>query len=61
MLFEPWPQFLSAHPVDARSTGVLLDASERLGEVPTGEQLLPQARRGGVSDGSVRRRIMAAL
>ena len=29
------------HPVDARGTGVLLDASERLREIPTGQELLP--------------------
>ena len=58
---KPWPQLLGAHPVDARGTGVLLDASERLGEIPAGQELLPQVTRvGGVSDGAVRRRIAAA-
>ena len=50
-----------AHPVDASGTGVLLDASERLGEIPAGQELLPQAPRGGVSGGAVRRRVVAAL
>ena len=51
MVMQPWPQLLGAHPVDARGTGVLLDASERLGEIPAGQELLPQARLGGVSGG----------
>ena len=37
-----------AHPVDARGTGFLLDARERLGKVLAGQELLPQARLGGV-------------
>ena len=62
MVMQPRPQLLGAHPVDARGTGVLLDASERLGQVPAGEDLLPQrARVGGVSGGVIRRRIAAAL
>src|SRR6202022_3282546 len=55
MVFQPWPQLLRAHPVDARSTGVLLDASERVGEIPAGYELLPQARLGGVRCGIARR------
>ena len=47
MVMKPRPQLLGAHPVDARGTGVLLDASERLGEIPTGQELLPQARPAG--------------
>ena len=62
VVIQPRPQLLGAHPVDARGTGVLLDASERLGEIPAGQQLLPQRTRvGGVSGGVVRRRIVAAL
>jgi hypothetical protein len=62
MAVEPRPQLLGAHPVNARSTGVLLDASERLGEIPAGQELLPQRTRfGGVSGGVVQRRIAAAL
>ena len=34
---QPRPQLLGAHPADARGTGVLLDASERLGQVPAGD------------------------
>ena len=62
MAAKPRPQLLGAHPVGTRGPGVLLDASERLGEVPAGQELLPQATRvGGVSGGVVRRRIVAAL
>ena len=62
MVMQPRPQFLGAHPVDARGTGVLLDASERLGKVPAGQELRPQRTRlGGVSGGVIRRRIAAAL
>jgi hypothetical protein len=61
MIMQPRPQLLGAHPVDAWGTGVLLDASERLGEIPAGQEQLPQARLGGVSIGAVRRRIAAAL
>ena len=48
MAVKPGPQLLGAHPVDASGTGVLLDASERLGKVLAGQELLPQAppRRG---------------
>ena len=53
---EPWPQLLGAHPVDARGTGVLLDASERLSEIPAGQEQLPQARVGGVRCGIASRR-----
>ncbi len=61
MVSQPRPQLLGAHPVDARGTGVLLDASERLGEIPAGQELLPQVTRvGGVSGGVARRRIAAA-
>src|ERR1700694_1017467 len=57
VVLQPRPQLLRAHPVDARGTGVLLDASERLGEVPAGQELLPQAPRlGGVRRGVARRR-----
>src|SRR6266567_1624290 len=56
MAFQPRPQLLRAHPVDASGTGVLLDASERLGEILAGEKPLPQARLGGVRSGLVRRR-----
>ena len=56
MVMQPRPQLLGAHSVDAWGTGVLLDASERLGKVPAGHELLPQAPRfGGVSGGAVRR------
>ena len=61
MVFQPRPQLLGAHPVDARGTGVLLDASERLSKILAGCELLPQARLGGVSGGVIRRRIVAAL
>ena len=61
MAVKPRPQLPGAHPVDARGTGVLLDASERLGKVLAGQNLLPQTRRGGVSGGAVRRRVVAAL
>ena len=47
VVMKPWPQLLGAHPVDARGTGVLLDASERLGEISAGQQLLPHPRRRG--------------
>ena len=61
MVMQPRPQLLGAHPVDARGTGFVLDASERLGKISTGEQLLPQRTRfGGVSGGVIRRRIAAA-
>src|SRR5665811_1545253 len=53
---QPRPQLLGAHPVDARGTGVLLDASERLSEIPAGQEQLPQARVGGVRSGVARRR-----
>src|SRR6266545_6878821 len=56
MVFQPRPQLPRAHPVDARGTGVLLDASERLGEIPAGQELLPQAHLGGVRGGVARRR-----
>ena len=56
MVFQPRPQLLGAHPIDASGTGVLLDASERLSEIPAGQQLLPQARLGGVRSGVARRR-----
>jgi len=61
MAVKPGPQFPTAHPVDASGTDVLLDASERLGEIPAGEHQLPQVRLGGVSDGVIRRRADAAL
>src|SRR5215210_610948 len=61
MAVKPRPQLLGAHPVDARGTGVLLDASERQGEVLAGQESLPQARLGGVSGGVIRRRTVAAL
>ena len=61
MVMQPWPQVLGAHPVDARGTGVPLDASERLGKVLAGQEQLPQASRGGVSGGAVRHRVVAAL
>jgi hypothetical protein len=61
MVMQPRPQVLGAHPVDAWGTGVLLDASERLGQVAAGQELLPQARLDGVSGGVARRRILAAL
>src|SRR6266511_4106500 len=60
MVFQPRPQLLGAHPVDARGTGVLFDASERLGEILAGQELLPQARLGGVRGGVARRRGWAA-
>jgi hypothetical protein len=56
MVTQPRPQLLSAHPVDAWDTGFPLDASERLSEIPAGQELLPQARLGGVSCGVARRR-----
>src|ERR671924_1066996 len=58
---QPRPQLLGAHPVGAGSPGVLLDASERLGEVPAGQEPLPQARLGGVRSGVARRRGWTAL
>src|SRR5207245_11767981 len=58
---KPAPQLLGAHSVDASGTGVLLDTSERLGEIPAVQELLPQARFGGVSGGAIRRRGAAAL
>ena len=61
MVMQPRPQLLRAHPVDASGTGFLLDASERLGEILAGQELLPQARLGGVSGGVIRRRVDAAL
>jgi hypothetical protein len=62
MVLQPRPQLLRAHPVDARSTGVLLDTSARLGQVPVRESNLPQALNlSAVSIGTVRRRIVAAL
>src|SRR5450755_3974494 len=62
VVMQPRSQLLGAHPVDARGTGVPLDASERLGEIPAGQKQLPQrARVGGVSGGVIRRRIAAAL
>ena len=62
MVMQPRPQLLGAHPVDAWGTGVLLHASERLRQIPTGQQPLPQRTGdGGVNVGLVRRRIMAAL
>ena len=36
MVMQPRPQLLGAHSVNAWGTGVLLDASERLGEIPAG-------------------------
>jgi hypothetical protein len=45
MVMQPRPQLLGAHPVDARSTGVALDASERLSEVPTGQEITPAGTR----------------
>src|SRR5512140_1281137 len=56
MVVQPRPQLLRAQPVDAWGTGVLLDASERLSEILAGQELLPQARRGGVRCGIARRR-----
>ena len=61
MTVKPWPQLLGAHPIDACGTGVLLDASERLGEIPAGQHKLPQIHPGGVSGGAIRRRVVAAL
>src|SRR5262249_17404972 len=61
MVMQPRPQLLSAHPVDARGTGVLLDASERLGEIFVGQELLPQARLGGGGGGVARRGGWTAL
>ena len=61
VIFQPRPQLLGAHPVDAWGTGVLLDASERLGEILAGQELLPQARLGGVRCGIARRRGWTAL
>jgi len=60
VLFEPWPQLADRHAVDARGTGVALDASERQGKVLTGHDLLPQTCLGGVSGGVIRRRAVAA-
>jgi hypothetical protein len=61
MVLQPWPQFLCTHPVDASSTGVTLDTSERQGKILTGQELLPQTHHGGVSGGVTRRRVDAAL
>ena len=55
MVFQPRPQLLRAHPVDAWGTGFLLDVSERLSEILAGQELLPQACRGGVRCGIARR------
>jgi hypothetical protein len=56
MVFQPRPQLLCAHPVDASSTGVSLDTSKRLSEILTGQELLPKNHRDGVSNGVTRRR-----
>ena len=56
MVFQPRPQLLCAHPVDASSTGVTLDTSKRQSEILTGQKLLPETHRGGVSNGVTRRR-----
>jgi hypothetical protein len=56
VVFQPRPELLGAHPVDARGTGVLLDTSERQDEVLAGHEPLPQARLGGVRSGVARRR-----
>src|SRR6516164_4220660 len=61
VVMQPRPQLLGAHSVNAWGTGVLLDASERLGEIPAGHELLPQARFGGVRGGIARRRGWTAL
>jgi hypothetical protein len=62
VVFQPRPQLLGAHPVDARSTGVLLNASERVSEIPAGHQLHPQSTRlDGVRHGVAGRRGWAAL
>ena len=61
MAVKPRTQLLSAHPVDAWGTGVLLNASERLSEILAGQELLPQARLGGVRCGIARRRGWTAL
>ena len=61
VLFQPRPQLTSRHRVDASGTGVALNTSERRHEVLAGEDLLPQARSSGVSDGVVGRRAVAAL
>jgi hypothetical protein len=58
---KPGPQLRRRHPVDARGTGVLLDASERPSEVVAGEERLPQTRPGGVRRGLIRRREAAPL
>ncbi|MGZ3472677.1 MAG: hypothetical protein ACXVA6_22180 [Isosphaeraceae bacterium] len=56
MVFQPRPQLLRAHPVDAWGTGLLLDAFQCLGEILAGQDLLPQACFGGVRSGIARRR-----
>jgi hypothetical protein len=61
MATKPSPELIGPHPVDAWGTGVLLDASERRGEVVAGENPLPQARHGGVSFPVRGRRPVAAL
>ena len=61
MVFQPRPQLLAAHPVDASGTGVTLDPSERRGEILAGHEQLPQASLGGVRSGVVWRRGWAVL
>ena len=56
MVFQPRPQLLRAHSVDAWGTGFLLDAFQCLGEILAGHDLLPQAHLGGVRSGIARRR-----
>ena len=61
MVFQPRPQLLGAHPVDASGTGVSLDPSERLGEILAGQKLLPETRLCRDERGVIRRRRVAAL
>jgi hypothetical protein len=61
VLLKPSPQLHGRHAIDASGTGIALDASERQGEILAGQDPLPRARLGGVSDGVIRRRAAAAL
>jgi hypothetical protein len=53
MAMELRPQLRGTPPVDARGTGVLLDPSERLGEILAGQEPPPEGRLGGVRGGVV--------
>jgi hypothetical protein len=61
MVSQPRPKVLGAHPVDASGTGLLLDTSERLSEILTGQELLPETHLGGLRHGVTRRREQTRL